>query len=48
MTCGNWTRGGTEGAAMLGHHDRMGTDDSPAAKSWNSSHASREDAVRRP
>ena len=41
MTCGNWTRGGTEGAAMLGHHDRMGTDDSPAAKSWNSSHASR-------
>jgi len=41
MTCGNWTKSGTEGAAMLGHHDRMGLDDSAAAKSWNSSHASR-------
>src|SRR5215211_1029104 len=41
MTCGNWTKSGTEGAAMLGHHDRRGLDDSPAAKSWNSSHASR-------
>ena len=30
-----------EGAAMMGHHDRTGLDDSPAAKSWNSSHASR-------
>jgi hypothetical protein len=41
MTCGNWTRSGTEGAAMLGHHDRMGLDEQPPAKSWNSSHASR-------
>ncbi len=40
-TCGNWTLGGSEGAAMVGHHDRMGLDDSDAAKSWNSSHASR-------
>lgn len=40
-TCGNWTMGGAEGAAMVGHHDRMGLDDSDAAKSWNSSHASR-------
>ncbi|WP_262271823.1 hypothetical protein, partial [Microvirga yunnanensis] len=24
MTCGNWTKSGTEGAAMLGHHDRTG------------------------
>jgi len=40
-TCENWTSSGTEGAAMLGHHDRMGLDDSAAAKSWNSSHASR-------
>lgn len=40
-TCGNWTRSGTEGAAMLGHHDRTGLDDSPPAKSWNSSHLSR-------
>ncbi|EIM25211.1 hypothetical protein MicloDRAFT_00059320 [Microvirga lotononidis] len=41
MTCGNWTKSGTEGAAMLGHHDRSGLDESPPAKSWNSSHASR-------
>ncbi|WP_431854593.1 hypothetical protein [Azospirillum sp.] len=41
MTCGNWTKSGTEGAAMLGHHDRRGLDESPPAKSWNSSHASR-------
>ncbi|WP_448192367.1 hypothetical protein [Azospirillum sp. sgz301742] len=41
MTCGNWTKSGTEGAAMLGHHDRNGLDDTPPAKSWNSSHASR-------
>ena len=40
-TCGNWTMGGAEGAAMMGHHDRTGLDDSPPAKSWNSSHASR-------
>ena len=32
-TCGNWTRSGTEGAAMVGHHDRTGLDDSPPAKS---------------
>jgi hypothetical protein len=41
MTCGNWTKSGTDGAAMLGHHDRTGLDDSAAAHSWNSSHASR-------
>ena len=41
MTCGNWTLSGAEGAAMLGHHDRMGLNDSAEAKSWNSSHASR-------
>ena len=23
-TCGNWTMGGAEGAAMMGHHDRTG------------------------
>jgi hypothetical protein len=39
-TCGNWTQSG-EGAAMLGHHDRAGLDDSAPAKSWNSSHLSR-------
>lgn len=40
-TCGNYTKSGTEGAVMLGHHDRRGLDDSPPAKSWNMSHASR-------
>ena len=39
-TCGNWTKSG-EGAAMLGHHDRTGLDESAPAKSWNSSHQSR-------
>ena len=41
MTCGNWTKDGPEGAAMMGHHDRRGLDGSGPAKSWNSSHASR-------
>ncbi|CAH1659180.1 conserved exported hypothetical protein [Hyphomicrobiales bacterium] len=41
MTCGNWTKGGADGAAMVGHHDRMGLNEEPPAKSWNSSHPSR-------
>jgi hypothetical protein len=41
MTCGNWTKSGADGAAMLGHHDRMGPTDEAWAKSWNTSHASR-------
>lgn len=41
MTCGNWTKSGTDGTVMVGHHDRMGLDDSPPAKSWNTSHPSR-------
>jgi hypothetical protein len=49
-TCGNWTRSGTEGAVMMGHHDRTGLDESPPAKSWNASHLSRggcsQDALR--
>jgi len=40
-TCGNYTKSGTEGAIMVGHHDRRGLDDSAAAKSWNMSHLSR-------
>jgi hypothetical protein len=40
-TCGNWTMGGSEGAALMGHSDRTGLDNSAAAHSWNSSHASR-------
>ena len=41
MTCGNWTKSNGDGSAMVGHVNRRGLDDSPAAKSWNSSHASR-------
>ncbi len=39
-TCSNWTSSGS-GSAFVGHHDRMGLDDSPPAKSWNASHPSR-------
>jgi len=39
-TCRNWTWSG-DGAAMVGHHDRTGLDESAPAKSWNSSHQSR-------
>jgi len=39
-TCKNWTSS-AQGAAMVGHSDRRGLDDSAAAKSWNSSHPSR-------
>lgn len=39
-TCGNWTKSG-DGAAMVGHHDRMGLKDDEPSKSWNSSHPSR-------
>jgi hypothetical protein len=41
MTCSNWTSSGEGGAAMLGHHDRMGLRDDAASKSWNASHPSR-------
>lgn len=40
MTCKNWTSS-TEGAAMVGHHNRRGLTEDPPAKSWNSSHPSR-------
>ena len=33
-TCKNWTSS-TQGAAMLGHSDRMGLRDDDASKSWN-------------
>ncbi len=39
-TCKNWTSS-TQGAAMVGHSDRLGLDDNPPAKSWNTSHPSR-------
>jgi hypothetical protein len=40
MTCRNWTSS-TEGAAMVGHHDRVGLRDDAPSKSWNTSHPSR-------
>lgn len=40
MTCGDWTLNG-EGAAMVGHSDRMGLRDDAPSKSWNASHPSR-------
>jgi hypothetical protein len=39
-TCGNWTKNG-EGSAIVGHHDRVGPQDTRHMKSWNSSHGSR-------
>jgi hypothetical protein len=39
-TCGNWTKSAA-GAAMVGHHDRKGLNDSAPMLSWNSSHPSR-------
>lgn len=41
VTCGNWSQGGAEGSAFVGHHDRMGLNDSAPMKSWVSSHPSR-------
>ena len=40
-TCEDWTSSAADTAGIVGHHDRMGLDDSDAAKSWNSSHSSR-------
>ncbi len=39
-TCGNWTKS-AEGSAVVGHHDRIGLNESAPAKSWNASHATR-------
>jgi hypothetical protein len=39
-TCGNWTSS-TQGAAMLGHIDRQGLQDTVQQRSWNSAHPSR-------
>ena len=39
-TCKNYTSS-TEGAVMMGHHDRIGLRDDAESKSWNASHASR-------
>jgi len=39
-TCGNWSSS-AKGAAMVGHHDRKGLNESAPMLSWNSSHPSR-------
>lgn len=39
-TCGNWTTG-SGGSAIVGHHDRIGINESAPMKSWNSSHGTR-------
>lgn len=39
-TCESWTSG-DRGQAMVGHHDRIGINDSPEMHSWTSSHLSR-------
>src|SRR5215472_13011360 len=39
-TCHNWTSS-SQGAAMLGHIDRLGLREDAASHSWNSSHLSR-------
>jgi hypothetical protein len=40
-TCGNWTKSGADGSAMLGHSDRTGPNDPPPLRSWNAAHPSR-------
>lgn len=39
-TCNNWTSSDA-GSAYVGHHDRIGINDSAPMKSWNSSHLTR-------
>jgi hypothetical protein len=41
MTCGNWTRGGEQGAALVGHFDRASAIREAWATSWNSAHLTR-------
>ena len=39
-TCNNWTSS-DKGSAYVGHHDRIGINESAPMKSWNSSHLTR-------
>jgi hypothetical protein len=39
-SCAGWTSS-TEGSALVGHHDRIGRDESAPMKSWNAAHPSR-------
>jgi len=41
MTCGNWTKGGEDGSAMVGHFDRGSAVMTSWGSSWNSSHPTR-------
>jgi hypothetical protein len=41
LTCGNWTSSNF-GTAMLGHADRTGLTNTEQARSWNSTHQSRD------
>jgi hypothetical protein len=38
-TCGNWTKSGADGSAIVGHSDRNGNSPPPDGPSWNSAHA---------
>jgi len=40
-TCGNWTKSGNDGSAIVGHSDRNGNGPPPDGPSWNSSHATK-------
>jgi hypothetical protein len=40
-TCGNWTKSGDDGSAIVGHHDHMGLKVSRHMMSWNSAHGTR-------
>lgn len=40
MTCGSWTSS-SKGAAVVGHHDRVGPIDHDWARSWNFAHVSK-------
>lgn len=40
MTCGSWTSS-DKGAAVVGHHDRVGPIDHDWARSWNFAHVSK-------
>ena len=40
-TCGNWTKSGDDGSAIVGHHDRLGLKVSRHMTSWNSAHGPR-------
>jgi len=41
QTCEGWTSAAEDGSGMVGHHDRMGLDETPPSLSWNASHPSR-------